>query len=111
METEEIDWTNIVPETPCVDVVDYLADAGYCKDLKYDAGEMDVFCNTFNSCIVWDDDYDEEEEDSESGSSVIDCDSLEKCEWEGMHVGFLGDGVCNDNFDGCYNHKICGYDR
>mmetsp|Transcript_9037 Transcript_9037/g.13432 ORF Transcript_9037/g.13432 Transcript_9037/m.13432 type:complete len:413 (-) Transcript_9037:260-1498(-) len=65
METEEIDWTNIVPETPCVDVVDYLADAGYCKDLKYDAGEMDVFCNTFNSCIVWDDDDEEEEEDDD----------------------------------------------
>jgi hypothetical protein len=57
---------------------------------------------------VW---QDEDETDDDGFSNIIDCDSLTECNWEGIHEKFLGDGICNEYYEGCYNSAVCGYDR
>ena len=86
-----------------------LTSAGHCENLNQSQGSKSktLFCDTFNSCVMWDDfdDYDDDDFDAVD----VNCDQLKKCEWGGMHENFLGDGICQRY--GCYNHKICNYDN
>uniref|UniRef100_A0A7S2W8B7 LNR domain-containing protein n=1 Tax=Eucampia antarctica TaxID=49252 RepID=A0A7S2W8B7_9STRA len=102
IESSDIDWTSVSSSTPCSQVVDLLTGANKCKKLKSKGEDYERFCDTFDNCM----EKDEEEESNDE--SLIDCDSLLKCEWEGSHSGFVGDGSCQSF--GCYNHKICNYD-
>lgn len=126
MQINDIDWSIIAPDEACSDVLDaIILKAGYCKDLGVfggkDAPERDVFCKTFDSCVIWKDDYSDDDATGDNDdysdpkkknkySIDIDCTSLTKCEWEGMKPRFIGDGICHDFIDGCYNTAICDYD-
>lgn len=35
---------------------------------------------------------------------------MTSCEWEGKKESYIGDGICHEFIDGCYNTEICGYD-
>ena len=48
--------------------------------------------------------------DDDTISPYIDCSSLTECKWDGIHEKFLGDGICNEDYEGCYNTAVCGYD-
>ena len=111
LQEEGIDWASVTPETPCDDVTKLLFAGGHCTSLQSDHAGMDIFCNTFNSCIVWDDD-DWSGGGGENGanSTGVDCSTLTQCDWPGFHRSFLGDGVCHDALEGCYNTEVCGFD-
>jgi hypothetical protein len=108
--SKDINWAAVTTETPCSDILDILVKSGHCVNLPNSGEGKDLFCDTFNSCIVWD-------STSGSGSSTkpnndednVDCDKLTRCEWDGMHPSFLGDGICQKF--GCYNSKVCNYDQ
>lgn len=121
MQANNVDWTNVVPDTPCQDVLGFLVSSGHCSDVRQGgAEEEDTFCSAFDSCVVWEDDDDvktssnkgKQGEDAENAtvSNNIDCTTLTECKWDGMHEHFLGDGVCHDAMPGCYNSKACNYD-
>ena len=81
---------------------------------------MDIFCNAFDTCVVWDEQdvpLDGSSKGTASGGSAaqnngtwIDCSKLTTCDWPGKHDSFIGDGVCHENMPGCYNSPICKYD-
>jgi len=100
---EDIDWIGVALGTSCSDVIQFLTKGGHCTSLIGDAVATNIFCETFNACVVWDD-------DDEVDPDAVDCASLTECEWMGMHKGWVGDGVCHDNMEGCYNTAVCGYD-
>lgn len=82
-----------------------------CTQLKGDAPSIDTFCNTFDSCVVWDDDNGSgSDKKGSDNSTAIDCSTLTECNWPGFHPSFLGDGVCHEGI-GCYNTKVCGWDN
>eukprot|EP00591_Stephanopyxis_turris_P002083 CAMPEP_0195523864 /NCGR_PEP_ID=MMETSP0794_2-20130614/23321_1 /TAXON_ID=515487 /ORGANISM="Stephanopyxis turris, Strain CCMP 815" /LENGTH=694 /DNA_ID=CAMNT_0040653953 /DNA_START=228 /DNA_END=2312 /DNA_ORIENTATION=- len=102
--------------TPCSEVVVLLSGNGVCGSLLDHPEDKDLFCKTFNSCILlddYDDDIDDDDGDSmdddDFADEVVDCSKLTRCKWDGMHENFLGDGICQKN--GCYNTKICDYDH
>ena len=101
---ESIDWTGVTAGTSCTDVVKFLVDGGHCTSLDGDNIATKFFCQTFNACVVWDDDDDVDD------AYTVDCADLTECNWEGIHKNWVGDGVCHDNMEGCYNTAICGYD-
>ena len=105
LQTEGIDWASVTPETPCQDVTTFLFDGGHCQSLKGDQDSTKSFCNTFNACIVWDDvNGDDDKADSNDNSTKpLDCSHLTTCDWDGIHSAWVGDGVCHDNIEGCYN--------
>jgi len=116
MQANSVDWTNVVPDTPCQDVLGFLVAGGHCHEVRDGAlTDQDTFCTTFDSCVVWD-----EEDATEAAKAAvdggvgaddqIDCTALTECSWPGMHEHFLGDGVCHDAMPGCYNSKACAYD-
>lgn len=111
MQEDDVDWASVKPETPCSDVVSFLVDNGKCKDLESDQAEKDIFCSTFDNCVVWDEPTaDTKDGENKGGEPALDCDSLKKCDWPGIHKGFIGDGICHDTVPGCYNHEICEFD-
>lgn len=105
LRNEGIDWATVNPMAPCSDILNLLQQGDYCQDLRTNIASHDSFCDTFDACVVWKI-VDENEE--EEGHDSIDCSTLTKCEWEGMHASFIGDGKCHDH--GCYNTAICNYD-
>jgi hypothetical protein len=109
LQTEGIDWASVTPETPCKDVTTFLFGGGHCASMKSKPEDIDIFCSTFDSCVVWDDDNDSRNK-SGGNSTDINCDSLTECNWEGFHSSFIGDGICHDAMGGCYNTKVCNYD-
>jgi len=109
MATADIDWAGVVPGIACEDVLTFLLDAGQCKSLQGDRIAASVFCRAFTGCVIWDDD-DIVDDDDDANDNKIDCSALTECKWEGMHTNWLGDGVCHDNMEGCYNTEICDYD-
>jgi len=117
MQENSIDWTNVVPDTPCTDILGFLVAGGHCLDVKNGGTDVqDGFCAAFDSCVVWDE-IDESagggsgsEESKSTSDSAIDCTTLTSCSWPGMHSQFLGDGVCHDSMPGCYNSPICNFD-
>mmetsp|Transcript_39466 Transcript_39466/g.72297 ORF Transcript_39466/g.72297 Transcript_39466/m.72297 type:complete len:963 (+) Transcript_39466:182-3070(+) len=115
LQENDIDWANVVPETPCQDVLGFLVGAGHCHEV-HDGGteEQDTFCSAFDSCVEWDDEVKKEGDPLGKKESTdemdIDCANLTECAFPGMHEHFLGDGVCHDAMPGCYNSKVCGYD-
>lgn len=115
MEENDVDWTNVVPDTPCSDVMGFLHSAGHCTDLQGGVGSEDgeTFCAAFDSCVMWEDDDEEDiwdKEHPDDSDEYMDCSKLTECKWEGMHEQFLGDGICHDTMPGCYNSKVCNYD-
>ena len=67
--------------------------------MENDATGKEAFCNAYDVCVEWTDPSEEKKNDN----NRIKCSELTKCEWEGMHANFIGDGICHDNMDGCYN--------
>jgi len=120
MQENDVDWASVKPETPCTDVINFLMENGKCNDLENDQSEKDVFCSTFDNCVVWDDPVPDasdrsggnSEGDADDGGEalLVDCDSLTECDWPGIHKSFIGDGICHDAMHGCYNHEICKFD-
>jgi hypothetical protein len=114
LELEEIDWTGVTSGTSCNDVIAFLTAGNHCKSLDGDDTAKELFCSTFDACVVWDDDsgsnrgYDSDDDGFDP--DYVDCSRLTECEWDGMHTNWIGDGVCHDNVHGCYNTEICGYD-
>lgn len=82
--------------------------------IENDPFAKQVFCSTFDACVVYDDDWDIDEGSEtvvpENARNKVDCAALTECDWDGIHKGWIGDGVCHDNMDGCYNTAVCGYD-
>jgi len=107
---EEIDWTGVTPGISCSNVIQFLTSGGHCNSLNGDLFAKQMFCDAFNACVIWDDDDDIYFDDDGDDGNMVDCASLSECQWEGMHKGWIGDGVCHDNMDGCYNTAVCGYD-
>jgi hypothetical protein len=108
LQTEGIDWASVVKYTPCTDVVSVLTKGGHCNYLSGDASATQVFCDTFDSCVVWEDA--DQDDDYENHESYVNCTALKECYWDGIHPSFIGDGVCHDNIHGCYNTAVCGWD-
>lgn len=102
----DVDWTGVAPGMECSEVVGFLSKAGHCSDLLNDKVASRIFCNTFESCVIWTDDDAFDDDDD----TLIDCSALTECYWEGMDANWLGDGICHENINGCYNTEICGYD-
>ena len=109
---EEIDWTGVTIGTSCSDVIQFLSNGDHCTSLNDDLFAKQTFCDAFNACVIWDDDsYMHFDDDGdEFNDDVVDCASLTECEWDGMHKGWIGDGVCHENMGGCYNTAVCEYD-
>jgi hypothetical protein len=113
LEMEDIDWTGVTPGTKCPDVVSFLTNGGHCKTLEGDTDATDLFCKTFDACVIWnDDDYygNDDEWDPSQEEGWVNCTALTNCDWDGIHRNWIGDGVCHENMHGCYNTAICGYD-
>ena len=117
LRTQGVDWATVNPWAPCSDVLTFLNKGGFCKNFTPGKASHDMFCNTFDSCVVWTADAkkdnkkkkDDGNDDSENNVvEKLDCASLSSCNWEGMHTAFLGDGKCHD-FE-CYNTEVCNYD-
>eukprot|EP00554_Chaetoceros_debilis_P001716 CAMPEP_0194085068 /NCGR_PEP_ID=MMETSP0149-20130528/16204_1 /TAXON_ID=122233 /ORGANISM="Chaetoceros debilis, Strain MM31A-1" /LENGTH=889 /DNA_ID=CAMNT_0038767871 /DNA_START=1 /DNA_END=2670 /DNA_ORIENTATION=- len=113
MTEKKVDWSIIAPNTPCDNVLNALTNQGICTGLiKPEAAvDHDTFCKTFDSCIIWNEgDNDDEEQDDKKEEDKIDCDALTSCDFDGYKESYIGDGICNEPLRGCYNHKICNYD-
>jgi hypothetical protein len=110
LQTHNVDWTTVTKDTSCSAVVKLLHDNGLCQLL--DEKGTDMFCSTFNDCVIWDDDNAAGggNQDKKENGTNIDCSKLKECNWEGFHPSFIGNGICNDGMYGCYNTEICGYD-
>ena len=110
---ENIDWGTVTPDTNCEEVLGYLAKKDYCKDMHDDEDAKDAFCNSFDACAVWEsnnDDDDQENDNDPNAPPKLDCSKLTECDWPGIHKSFVGDGNCQDDYEGCYNTAICEYD-
>lgn len=101
LETKEIDWASVSPGTPCADVTKFLYEKDHCLPLKADPEGGAVFCKTFDDCVDWGSDGENEADDP--NKKRLKCSELTECKWDGMHEQFFGDGICHDQVDGCYN--------
>jgi len=110
-----IDWATVTDDTPCESVIQILFEGGHCGDMKGKSDVMDIFCSTYNVCVPW---YRSQNKDkvkpgannTDGDKSIIDCSTLTECNWDDFHRGFIGDGICHENYPGCYNTEICNYD-
>jgi hypothetical protein len=103
LETKEIDWASVAPNTPCADVVKFLNAKDNCKSLASGAAVAAVpFCKTFDACVDWGDENGNNS-NSNNADQKIDCKALTDCEFPGIHAQFLGDGICHERAGGCYN--------
>ena len=116
LRTKEIDWASVTPSTVCnPEVLNILYAGDHCTSLRDDSAAAEQFCQTYQVCIRWEqvqpsgggDDADGKDSD---GGKALDCSSLKECKWDGIHEQFLGDGICHEAVEGCYNSAICGYD-
>jgi len=106
LETKQIDWASVTSETPCQDVTKFLFAANHCTGMNYDSAGESIFCKTFDTCVDWSDEGEKKKDDS----NRIKCSELTVCEWDGMHEQFIGDGICHDKVEGCYNTASkCNY--
>ncbi|KAL7487758.1 hypothetical protein ACHAW6_013370 [Cyclotella cf. meneghiniana] len=112
MQENSVDWTNVVPDTPCQDVLGFLSASGHCLTVANGGeSEKELFCSAFDACVTWDEDASSAASpEKEKDASFIDCATLAECTWDGIHEHFLGDGICHDSLPGCYNSKVCNYD-
>jgi hypothetical protein len=107
---QKIDWAGVMVATTCSDVVKFLTAGGHCTSLEGDAVATTTFCDTFDACVIFDDEDDDAGSIYDDDGDFLDCSTLTKCAWDGMHQNWIGDGVCHDNMYGCYNTAVCGYD-
>lgn len=115
LQDKGIDWTNVVPTTPCEDILGLLTSSGHCSEVRGGGqDQMDIFCNAFDTCVVWDGTGEQQQGSAGTAKTnhtdSIDCSKLTSCDWPGKHDSFIGDGVCHENMPGCYNSPICKYD-
>mmetsp|Transcript_16969 Transcript_16969/g.28184 ORF Transcript_16969/g.28184 Transcript_16969/m.28184 type:complete len:884 (-) Transcript_16969:93-2744(-) len=119
LQTEGIDWASVSPDTPCTDVVEFLFQGNYCTDMKGDSAAIGTFCSTYDVCVAWYEDQDAGHSGGGSGKSGgadsnstidIDCSTITTCAWDGLHASWIGDGICHENYPGCYNTAACNYD-
>lgn len=115
LQTRDVDWASVTPFTPCEDVLTFLNQKDLCVNLKRNTESLQQFCSTFDSCVSWQDDdvaRGDDRVDSTDDATLpyVDCSKLTKCDWEGFHPSFIGNGICNDGLYGCYNTEICGWD-
>jgi hypothetical protein len=114
LQTEGIDWASVSPDTPCHDVVDFLFEGSYCLDMKGDNTAIDVFCSTYDVCVAWYEDAQGgggKSTDADNSTGLdIDCSTLTTCYWDGIHPGWIGDGICHEKYPGCYNTQVCNFD-
>eukprot|EP00980_Cylindrotheca_fusiformis_P002818 scaffold672_cov126-Cylindrotheca_fusiformis.AAC.19 len=111
LELQEIDWTGVTPDTTCDSVIAILNRRDHCKSLASNTKSKTIFCNTFESCVVWEGFNDDDDMvPSEGDEGYVNCTALTQCDWPGIHPYWLGDGICHDNIHGCYNTAICGFD-
>jgi hypothetical protein len=104
MQMNSVDWAGVTQNTECDTVVTTLQKNNLCKSLG--PNNKDKFCDTFKSCVEFDD------KESKGKEDTLDCSALTKCDWPGIHSSFVGDGVCQDAyFNTCYNTAICGFDK
>ena len=98
LETKEIDWATVSAETPCGDVTKILFKEGHCKRMENNVDALAIFCETFDTCVAF------EDEENNNSDSLVNCNALKTCDWEGKHDQFLGDGICHEGI-GCYNSE------
>lgn len=120
MNDNDIEWSMVAKGTKCQDVLETVSKTTpSCLQLQMGTPESDVFCQTFDSCVIWSDEEDNEKNDmgesdddekGESKNESIDCNTLISCEFEGFKPSYIGDGICHDFIGGCYNSNICNYD-
>jgi hypothetical protein len=121
MRTKEIDWASVTPTTVCNPTVLNILYAGnHCTSLQNDAASAAQFCKTYQACIRWEQLNPYGDDDSNNGgdgggdgggkNAPLDCTALRECKWNGIHEQFIGDGICHEAVEGCYNSAICGYD-
>lgn len=116
MRTKEIDWASVTPGAICDPTVLNILYAGnHCMSLQNDAASAAQFCKTFEVCIRWEqlnpyNDDDNNNNADNNNNKPLDCSTLRECKWNGIHEQFLGDGICHEAVQGCYNSAICGYD-
>lgn len=115
LELEGIDWAGVTPDTSCDDVVKFLTDKDHCESLNDKKSAVDAFCNTFESCVEWEDEdtnafWDIDDDGFSMDEEWVNCTALTECNWPGMKRNWLGDGICHDNMHGCYNTALCGFD-
>lgn len=106
LQINDIDWASVSKNTPCPDVRKSLYDKNMCKSLQGDETSEKQFCSTYETCVIWDDSDDWDADDD----GLVDCSALLECNWPGIHPQWIGDGVCHDGMDGCYNTAVCGFD-
>ena len=117
LRTKEIDWAGVMPNTVCnPEVLNILYAGNHCLSLQNDAAAAGQFCQTYQQCIRWEQINPSGGDDGEDGSdgggddNALDCSTLRECNWDGIHEQFIGDGICHEAVEGCYNSAICGYD-
>lgn len=111
----EIDWASVASTTPCEEVVAFLKEEKICVNLAGDAKATTAFCQTFHTCAFWTNEKNDQSDDDESEENgddffFLDCSSLRECDWDGIHPSWVGDGICHEDYPGCYNSAACGWD-
>ena len=93
------------PDDDCGGVIDFLHSVSMCEWLEtQDAAAAGV-------CAVWDrcaEDFVDDAASPPPAPAAKACDA-KACVVE--HEAWLGDGVCDDGFNACYNTAACGWDR
>jgi len=118
MGEKDIDFTTLAHGTDCDEVIKPLVDKDICSaNLMSDKEGEAAFCRTIDSCAVsnsnipyYYDDDEENNDDEKEEDDRIDCDALTSCDWQGFKAGLVGDGACHEDYYGCYNTALCGYD-
>lgn len=94
LQDKGIDWAGVTPDTSCDDAVEILAAGGHCKGVAKDSSAKKIFCGTYDSCVVWEDENTNDDEAASDDDIVaINCTALTECDWPGIHKSFIGDGV------------------
>ncbi|KAL7555782.1 hypothetical protein ACA910_003932 [Epithemia clementina (nom. ined.)] len=103
-----IDWATIPVNLECKELLGFIYDNGHCSTLALDTEAESVFCTSFKACVQPDR---SKLHPTHGNATMMDCNRLETCDWDGIHKQFLGDGICHENMAGCYNSAVCGWDN
>ncbi len=121
LQDNDIDWSLIAADTSCPLILNAIEDKfSKCLYMKGDEIEKNLFCDTFDNCVVYenetgDDDFYYEDDDKDKkkekdDKDIVDCNALTECNFPGFKPNYIGDGICHEFANGCYNSKICNYD-
>ena len=110
MSEQDIDWATMPDNLECRDVLNVIYDKGHCNAMAVDKKAESAFCVSFQACVKPQHEK-QQQHPAMANATTLDCSSLVRCEWPGMHEQFLGDGICHENLYGCYNSAVCGWDK